>query len=159
MKRIASVLAASFLMLTATVAFSNPYGSNQPTTTSIDSSSSKSCQTTLDNNSYDCAVASSFDGPFTDCYEFISPGKESAHFDLFPVGLDATLGCSCDPTGSEKSPKFNASASAFDCDGTDGVEYYDFAGKAGSKKVTGHISADNGDSFLFACTKRSSPCP
>jgi len=159
MKGIATVLSASFLMLTATVAFSNPYVSNQPETTSIDSSSSKSCQTTLDNNSYDCNVASSFGAPFTDCYEFISPGSESTHFDLFPAGLDSTLGCSCDPTGSEKSPKFNASSSAFDCDGTDGTEYFDFAGKVTSKKVSGHISANNGSSFLFTCTKRSSPCP
>jgi hypothetical protein len=159
MKRIASVLSASFFMLTATVAFSNPYGSNQPDTTSVDSSSSNNCQTKAANNSYDCVVASSFGSPFTDCYEFVSPGTDSVHFDLFPVGLDATLGCSCDPTGSEKKPSFNSSASAFDCDGTDGEEYYDFAGKVSTKKISGHISANNGDSFLFSCTKRSSPCP
>ena len=159
MKRTAGVLAVSFFLLTATVAFSNPYTSDQSESTATENSSSGgNCQAKLDNNAYDCTVASSFGSPFTDCYQFISPGSDSSHFDLFPAGLGATQGCSCDPKGSEAHPQFNASPNAFDCDGTDGSEFYDFAGKVSSKKISGHVSANTGDSFLFTCTKRSSPC-
>lgn len=158
MKRIASVLSALFLLLTATVAFSGPYSSNQPEAIAPDSSSSGNCQTKLGNNAYDCNFASSFGSPFTDCFQFESPGMVSSHFDLLVSGLMGTLGCSCDPTGSLTNPQFNGSPNAFDCVGTDGSGFYDFAGKVTPKKISGHVAADSGDSFLYSCTKRSSPC-
>jgi hypothetical protein len=155
MKRTGSFLAALFFLLTATLASSNPYLPDQPDTTASSAASSGSCQTKLGNNAYDCNVAPSFSAPFTDCYQFISPGSVSTHFDLFPVGLGSELGCSCDPTGSIKNPKFNGSPNAFDCDGGGG---FDFAGKVTPTKISGHISSSTGDSFLFVCKKRSSSC-
>jgi hypothetical protein len=159
MKRITSVLSGLLLLLTATVAFSDPYNNPAPLEqTGGANAASRSCQTALDSNSYNCMVKSSFGAPFTDCYQF-GPPSVSSHFDMLPIGLGHELGCSCDPTGSFKNPKFNGSPNAFDCVGTDGTEEFDFAGKVTSSKISGHISADSGDSFVFSCTKRSTSCP
>jgi len=159
MKRISSVLSALVLLLTATMAFAGPYSSDQSGAPADATPGAANCQNTLGNNSYNCNVKSSFGAPFTDCYEFTSPGATSIHFDMFPVGLNATLGCSCDPTGGFQKPKFNGSPNSFSCDGTDGSEFFDFTGKVTSKNIKGHISADSGDSFVFSCTKRTSACP
>jgi hypothetical protein len=159
MKRTSSVVSALLLLLTATMAFAGPYSSDQAEAPADEAPSSGNCQAKLGNNSYNCSVKSSFAAPFTDCYEFISPGSTSSHFDMFPVGLGATIGCSCIPTGGFQNPKFNGSPNTFACDGTDGSEFFDFTGKVTSNKISGRASADTGDSFVFSCTKRSSACP
>lgn len=158
MKRTVSVLSMLLLALTATMAFAGPYTSDQSRSAADKTPSAKNCQTTLGNNSYACNVKSSFGTSFTDCYEFTSPGVTSANFDMFPVGLDATLGCSCDPTGGSQNPKFNASPNAFNCTGVSGEEAFDFAGKATSTKIKGIIAGENGDSFVFSCTKQATAC-
>jgi hypothetical protein len=159
MKRAGSAFSVLIVPLIAMIAFASPepYFSSQPSELAAPSTPAN-CETKLDNNSYDCNVKSSFGTSFTDCYEFTSPGTISSHFDLFPVGLGTTLGCSCDPVGSFAKPRFNGSPNAFDCDGGS-PEAFDFAGIVTPTKIKGHISSSVGDSFLFTCNKRSTPCP
>jgi len=159
MNRIGSILSALLLLLVATTSFAGPYSSDPSGTATDEAPSSGNCQARLGNNAYDCAVKSSFAAPFVDCYQFTSPGTESSNFDLAPVGLGSTLGCSCNPTGGFQNPRFNGSPNTFDCTGTDGTEFFDFTGKVTSSNVKGHVAANVGDSFVFTCVKRSSPCP
>ena len=149
MKRIAGACAA---VVIAVVALAQPYKApegNSPALAPV-----TSCETVLDNNTYSCNIKSSFSTSFTDTFTFASPGTVSSHFDLTVAGLGSTLGCSCNPTGSLKNPKFNASKNAFSCDGAPGGEAFDFTGKvSGSGKIKGHISGSTGDSFIYECTK------
>src|SRR5215469_7529084 len=118
MKRTAGVFCLVVVLCLTKVAFadSNPYLSSGPLDLAS-ASSAASCQTTAGSNSYDCQVKPSFNAaPFTDCYEFISPGSVSTHFDLVPFALAEELGCSCEPTGSFNNTKFNSSPNKFDCD-------------------------------------------
>jgi hypothetical protein len=158
MNRIGSILSALLLLLVTTTAFAGPYSSDQSGTATEAAPSSGNCQNKLGNNSYECGVKSSFSAPFGDCFEFSSPGIESSHFDLSTVGLGATLGCSCNPTNGFGNPKFNGSPSSFTCTGTDGSEFFAFTGKVSGANVKGHAAADVGDSFVFSCVKRSTPC-
>ena len=159
MNRIGSILSALLLLLVATSTFAGPYSSAKSETATDASPSSGNCQARLSNNAYDCSVKTSFSAPFTDCFQFTSPGSESSNFDLTPIGLGSTLGCSCNPIGSFQSPGFNGSPNTFDCVGTDGTEFFDFTGKVTSKNIKGHAAANVGDSFVFDCVKRSSACP
>jgi hypothetical protein len=146
------------LLVTAAYADSNPYISTEPSGVSSPAAAAAAanCQTKLDNNAYDCNVKSSFSTTFTSCYQFISPGTVSSAFDLAVSGLSGSnLGCSCNPTGSFKKPKFNGSPETFDCVGTNGFQ---FTGKVSGKKINGSGSTSVGDSFLFTCTVRSTAC-
>jgi hypothetical protein len=164
MRRFAAVFCLLILPLLARVAFaadSNPYVSTEPSeVSSLDFAAN--CQTKLDNKAYDCEVKSSFGSPFESCIQFLSPGSLSANFDLVVVGLGQQLGCSCNPTGSFKSPRFNGSPNAFDCvtpqDFFFGNEGFDFTGQVTGKKLTGRAASSLGDSFRFKCTMRSSAC-
>ena len=109
------------------------------------------CQAKLVGNSYDCNLKISGSSPETFCFEF-QTGGISANFDLFSVN---DYGCTCDTTGSFKSPSFDSSSSAFECvdDGTQ------INGKIKSKKLSGQIAVIDGTSAIYTCTLRSSPCP
>jgi hypothetical protein len=159
MKRLLTMIATLTLPLIASVAFAGPYDSLGLAQAQITPDSGKSsCQAKLSNNAYDCTVARSFSGPFSDCFQFISPGSVSGHFDLIPAGLGATLGCACDPTGSVNSPTFNASSSSFTCTGDDGISAFSFAGKVSNNSMKGHAESDPGDTFIYGCKKRTSAC-
>ena len=158
MNRIGSILSGLLLVLVATTVFASPYSSDQSGLAAEAAPSSGSCQNRLGNNAYNCNVKSSSGTHFTDCYEFISPGSESAHFDLGAVGFGADLGCSCNPVGGFHHPRFNGSPVAFNCVGTGGSVLYDFAGKVTSHNIKGKIATDVGDSFVFTCVKTSDNC-
>jgi hypothetical protein len=119
------------------------------------------CETFLDNNSYDCSVKSSFGSSFTDCFTFASPGTVSSNFDLTVKGLSSThLGCSCTPTGSFKKPKFDT-GKGFDCTNVVSGGPIDFQGKVtgkGKKLVQGQVYERNGSSFVYQCTLRATSC-
>src|SRR6266478_8456860 len=110
------------LLVTAASADSNPYVSTALAAISPEAAAGN-CQSKLSNNAYDCHAKSSFGTKFLDCFQFVSPGTVSGSFDLVVSSIGAELGCSCNPTGSFKKPRFNRSPNAFDCVGTDGFNF------------------------------------
>ncbi len=109
----------------------------------------ENCQAKLVGNSYNCVFELSDGTSETFCVEF-GTGGSSSNFDLFlPPSTD--YGCACQATGSFKSPKFNGSASAFECDGVNFGTQID--GKVASKKISGEGSIYSGESFVFSCEK------
>jgi hypothetical protein len=104
------------------------------------------CEAKLENKSFACTFKNSNGTTTTPCIEF-TPTGPSANFNFFgPMGL---FGCTCDVTGSFKSPSFDNSSSGFACDDGKGDEVY---GKIKGRKITGQGSDSNGDSTLFSCT-------
>jgi hypothetical protein len=156
MQRLAVVFALLILPLLGIIA---PAESNQYTSTASSQISSddptNNCQTKLGNKAYNCNVVSSSGSNGTTCFQFVSPGSMSSNFDLIVRGT-GTLGCSCKATGSISNPTFNGSPKSFSCVAGEG---YAFSGKKTGKELTGYVQASSGDSFLFACTQRSSKCP
>ena len=113
----------------------------------------ENCQAKVAGNSYDCDLKFSVGPPETDCFEFRAGGI-SANFTL--TNGTGELGCTCATTGSFTSPSFNSSPSAFECIDGLGIE---LSGKIKSKKLSGQVIDEGGDSEIYACTLRSSPCP
>jgi len=155
-----ALIALATSLALATFAHAGSYDA-PPQAASLQLGASKpTCATILTGRSYDCTVVSSFNAtPFTDCYDFLAPSM-SSQFDLHPVGLGATLGCSCNPTGSVKKPKFNQSKQ-FTCVGDAQGTVFTFEGKvaASGKKITGGRDASAvGNTFLYSCTVRASGC-
>jgi hypothetical protein len=119
--------------------------------------SATTCQDLVANNSYDCTIVfEGGGGSFPACFRFVTPGAVSFKFDLH-IGTD-TLGCTCVPSGSTTRPTFNSSKS-FVCLEQSANLAVLFAGKAGAKKARGYAAASNGDSEIYDCTVRSTPCP
>jgi hypothetical protein len=113
------------------------------------------CQGKLFDTAWDCKLNCTF-GIFTDCVEFGNFGV-SSHFDMIDTTfLTFTDGCACSATGSETAPKFNASATAFQC--TEPILATSFVGKVGSKTLKGQFENVEGDSCLYACKKRLTGC-
>jgi len=104
------------------------------------------CEAKLENKSFACTIKNSNGSTSTDCIEF-TPTGPSANFNFF----DSTslYGCTCDVTGSFKSPSFNNSAGGFACDDGKGHQIY---GKIKGRKITGQGSDSSGDSSLLSCT-------
>ena len=156
MNRIGSILSGLLLVLVATTVFAGPYSSDQSGPAAEAAPSSGSCQNRLGNNAYDCKVKSSSGDSFLDCFQFVSPGSLSIHFDL---EIGGTAGCSCNPIGGFQHPRFDGSPVAFSCVGANGPDSRVFAGKVMSHKLKGKIADSAGDSYVFSCVKRSSFCP
>jgi hypothetical protein len=116
---------------------------------------SADCGTKLFGTAWNCNANC---GSFTEsrCMEFGNYGL-SSNFDMFISGFSGNEGCTCQAAGSEKSPKFDASSSAFVC--TETIFPSSFLGKVGSKNLTGQYWDWTGLQCLYACTKRSSVCP
>jgi len=107
------------------------------------------CQAKLGGTSYNCDFEISNGTSQTFCVEF-GTGGASSNFDLFiPPSTD--YGCACLATGSFKSPKFNGSASAFECVGDDFGTQLD--GKVAGKKISGEGNNYLGESIVFSCVK------
>lgn len=138
---------ARFLALTSFFAFVMGLLADPPS-----SVASGNCQARLVGNSYDCSLKVSDIGQQTNCVEF-AHGEISTNFDLVIPGVQ--LGCSCLAKGSFKSASLDASADAFECVSGDGFE---FNGKVASGKISGQGANDAGESFIFSCTVRSTPC-
>jgi len=111
------------------------------------------CQAKLAGNSYECNLKYSAGPPATDCFEFRTGGI-SANFTL--TNGTGELGCTCATTGSFTSPSFDSSPSAFECVDGSGIQ---LNGKIKSKKLSGQVTDEGGDSEIYTCTLRSSPCP
>jgi hypothetical protein len=115
------------------------------------------CDTKLVGTSWECKFV--FSNPVNDstrCVEFGHFGL-SSDFDMSVAGFDGDEGCTCVATGSEKSPKFDAKPSNFEC--TEVNFPSSFLGKVGSKTLTGQYWDPSGLTGLVSCTKNSSPCP
>jgi hypothetical protein len=115
------------------------------------------CDSKLVGTSWECKFAYSnpaFD--FSPCVEFGHFGL-SSDFDMSVAGFVGHEGCTCVATGSEKSPKFDAKSSNFEC--TEVSFPSSFLGKVGSKTLTGQYWDPSGLTGLISCTKRSSLCP
>jgi hypothetical protein len=115
------------------------------------------CDLKLVGTAWDCKFAYSnptFD--FSPCVDFGHFGL-SSDFDMFVSGFVGDEGCTCVATGSEKSPRFDATSSTFEC--TEVGFPSSFLGKVSSKKLTGQYWDPNGLSGLVSCTKRSMSCP
>jgi hypothetical protein len=116
------------------------------------------CDSKLVSTSWNCKFAYSnplFD--YSPCVAFGHFGL-SSDFDMFVSGFVGHEGCTCVAKGSEKSPKFDATSSTFEC--TEVGFPSSFLGKVGSKTLTGQYWDPNGLSALISCTKRSlSSCP
>jgi len=120
------------------------------------------CQDLLANNSYDCGVVLEPGPPPPSpyCFTFApaAPGVISRKFDLHVSGIGNNLGCTCAASGSTTSPKFNTSK-AFDCMGDLGGAFY-IGGIVGAKKIShGRWDFYYGESGIYSCTLRSTPCP
>ena len=104
------------------------------------------CQAKLVDKSFACTIKNSDGMTSTDCFEFTTTGP-SAQFSFFDS--KNLFGCTCDITGSLKSPSFDNSSSAFECDDGSGDQ---INGKLKSKKITAEGSDSSGTSLLFSCT-------
>jgi len=115
------------------------------------------CDLKLVGTAWDCNFkCSNAADNFSSCVEFGHFGL-SSDFDMFVSGFLGDEGCTCVASGSEMSPKFDASSKAFEC--TEVSFESSFLGKVSSKKLTGQYWDPSGLSCLGACTKRSSSCP
>jgi hypothetical protein len=115
------------------------------------------CDLKLVGTAWDCKFV--FSNPAdnsTHCVDFGHFGL-SSDFDMFVSGFVGDEGCTCVATGSEKSPKFDATSSTFEC--TEVSFESSFLGKVSSKKLTGQYWDPSGLSGLASCTKRSVTCP
>jgi hypothetical protein len=160
-KRTLIGFAAGIMVGIAAMVHAGPYDGGHARASAQLSKPKPTCETILSNQAYDCTVTPSFGGQFTDCYSFIFPGVISSNFDLFPTELGATLGCSCNPSGSSKKPKFNQSKQ-FSCVGDASGTQFTFEGKvAGNgKKITGGRDASStGITYIVSCLRRDTPCP
>ena len=122
----------------------------------LESLATADCDSKLVSTSWDCNFA--FSNPsfsYSPCVEFGHFGL-SSDFDMSVSGFDGNEGCTCVATGSEKSPKFDAKPSNFEC--TEVNFPSSFLGQVSSKKLTGQYWDSTGLSGLISCTKRSSSC-
>ena len=104
------------------------------------------CDAKLANKSFACTIKHSDGTTSTDCIEF-TPTGPSANFNFFDT--ENLYGCTCDVTGSFKSPSFDNSASGFACDDGKGDQIY---GKLKGRKITGQGSDSSGGSSILSCT-------
>jgi hypothetical protein len=116
------------------------------------SAKSGNCQAKLVGNSYDCAYKYSSGTDGADCLDFYTMGY-SQNFDVDTNSFDS-FGCACRATGSFKSPAFDASSSGFACVADD----VELDGKLKSNKLSGEVVDQDGESLVFTCVKRSTPC-
>jgi hypothetical protein len=103
---------------------------------------------------FDCTVKFSNGSSETECWTFAQEAGLSQFFDIFTETLPAEnelpeYGCVCDTTGSFKSPQFNSSADAFECDDDLGDQ---IQGKVKGKKISGQSSDGQGNAAVFSCT-------
>jgi hypothetical protein len=110
------------------------------------------CQAKLAGNSYDCAYKFSNGTDGADCLDFYTMG-DSQNFDVDTNSFDS-FGCACRATGSFKSPAFDASSNGFACVADD----VELDGKLKSNKLSGEVVDQDGESLVFTCEKRSTPC-
>jgi len=102
-------------------------------------------------STFTCTVKFSNGPEMTECWSFIQSDL-SQYFDIFTENTDTDLdhlGCTCDTTGSIKSPQFNSSSDQFECDDGKGTQ---LSGKLKGKKLTGQSSDEEGNSQIFSCT-------
>jgi hypothetical protein len=102
---------------------------------------------------FDCTVEFADGSSETECWTFAQEGL-SQFFDIYTETLPSEnelpeYGCVCDTTGSFKSPQFNSSADAFECDDDLGGQ---IQGKLKGKKISGQSSDDKGNAAIFSCT-------
>jgi hypothetical protein len=102
---------------------------------------------------FTCNVKFSNGSSMTECWTF-APGNLSQFFDIFTETLPVEnelpeYGCACDATGSFKSPHYDSSPDAFECDDGNGTQ---LQGKLKGHKITGQSSDDQGNSAIFTCT-------
>jgi len=100
---------------------------------------------------FTCNVRFSNGSSMTECWTF-APGSLSPYFDIFTENTDTDLdhyGCTCDATGKFKSPHFNSSSDAFECDDGNGGR---LNGQIKGKKLSGQSSDEEGKSEIFSCT-------
>jgi len=144
-------LAALAPVLMAGVVFADRWSSDGSPTTSAPGST---CATFLANNLYSCTVVAEGGGPFHDCFQATTPGV-GGQVDLASTDGGPDFSCDCNPTGSVTTPKFDASRTAFTCDGTFlGFENAAMVGKvaAGGKKIVkGSIQFQGGQSYTVNC--------
>ncbi len=103
---------------------------------------------------FDCTVKFANGSSETECWTFAQEEGLSQFFDIFTETLPSgpelpEYGCVCDTTGSFKSPRFNSSADAFECDDDLGDQ---IQGKVKGKKISGQSSDDQGNAAIFSCT-------
>ena len=100
---------------------------------------------------FTCNVKFSDGSSMTECWTF-AHGDLSQYFDIYTENTDTDLdhlGCACGATGSFKSPQFNSSPDAFECDDGSGNR---LNGGLKGKKISGQSSDDEGNSQIFSCT-------
>ncbi len=136
MKRSASFLAVLMFFAVVAVLLAN----------SPSAEAGENCQDKLVGKAYNCDFKFSNETSTTYCLEFVTGGS-SSNFDLL-IGLSGDFGCACQATGSFKSPKFDASASAFECADDFGDQ---LDGKVASKTISGEGTAYDGVSIVFSC--------
>ena len=121
---------------------------------------SRSCKDILANKSYDCQTLQDPDGSSAFCVRFVVPGTVSSKFDASVLG--GTFGCSCDPSGTPRRPKFNKSH-LFTCVGLQGGTVPTVLHGAvlpnGTKIRRGKIAVLNGSAGFVSCDPSPVPCP
>jgi hypothetical protein len=145
-------------LLAATAAMAGPYEGGRSTLAGF--ASTQTCATFLGSNLYSCNVIGEGPGAFHDCYQF-SPGSTGEQEDMSsPLGL-GPVACDCSATGSTTNPKFDASKTAFICDGTSngGVAVVGKVAASGKKIVKGAIQLGTGSSYVFSCVLDPSCTP
>ncbi len=104
-------------------------------------------------STFTCTVKFSNGSSMSECWTF-AQANLSQYFDIYTEALPSGpelphYGCACDTTGSIKSPQFNNSLDAFECDDGNGDQ---LQGKLKGKKLSGQSSDDEGNSQIFSCT-------
>ena len=113
------------------------------------------CAELLGGRVYRCTVKTSFGTEFEDCFRTTRPGTRSAEFDLAADRLREPFGCTCEPRGAFRRPRFEGSK-RFLCTGggTTGSLATTLGGRVsrrGDRIRSGKGGNDAGDSFVFQC--------
>jgi hypothetical protein len=112
------------------------------------------CASLVGANLYSCAGTNEVTGTFHDCYQ-AAPGSGGEQFDLTSAtAFGPLLACDCNPTGTAKKPRFDASPHAFTCNGLTANSPTAFVGRVvakGNRIVRGVLQIGPGFSSVLTC--------
>ena len=118
----------------------------------VGSSQAENCQDILDNNLYRCQFNVEGEILSEVCLQFVSPGVESAKFDLVAGGVN--FGCTCKAKGEVDDPDFNASKEFFCVNPIDTTRAEALEGRvsgSGKKIKGGSYGNSFGNSGVIEC--------
>jgi hypothetical protein len=142
-------------MLAAKAAIAGPYEGGRSSLAPL--ASIKTCATLLGSNLYSCNIIGVLSNAFHDCFQFSLGSGGGEQEDMPSISGFGALACDCSATGSTTNPKFDASTTAFMCEGSAfafGNTTAALVGKvasSGNKIVKGALLIAGAYNFVFSC--------